>query len=237
MKEIRKCFGRRVLAALLVLLMAVPVASFAAENVIEIADTSPALRVYNGYTSGNVVIVIATGGASATMTNTVDSQDNVLDGSGATYDTITEIASFYGAMTNSSGVASVTVDKDCSLDADSTDGELLDGTYTATPGTWLEIPWDTSDVAFFSVYKPISTYERGVYVSKITGVPGGTHNATVSAYVAQTLVYQTGVASNTAGSVFIDLDTNIPCTRGRGVFVRAARTTATTGSIGMTLSP
>jgi len=206
------------------------------KSVVEIADTSPALRFYNGFGTGtNVVIVIATGGAHAAMRNLVGAVPFVFDGSGST-DTITEISSYYGSMTDAYGNAYITMDKDCSLDADSTDGELLDGTYTATPGNWAEILWDTSDVAFFSAYWPVSEFEGGVYVSRLFGAPGGTGNATISVYAAQTLLYQTGVISNTLSSTFIDLDVVVPCTAGRGVFVRAARTTATTGSIGMTLT-
>jgi len=221
------------------------------------ADATAAFRIYNGYT-GNVVVVITTNGAGANMSATVDGNANTIDGSGNT-DTIAELAAAFAAVTNADGDAKLTLDTSVSLAADSTDGELLDGSYTGAPNAWLDIPWDTSAALFYQVALPkvpffdsdgdvIAAGDRGSVpfkVKKVFGNPTGTGNVTLTIYVDGTAKYSriyespvymlgaggTNVASTT---VWLNDAPEIPVGSQSAVIVRAARaTTATTGNIGI----
>jgi len=179
-----------------------------------------------------------------------------VDGSGAT-DTIAEFVAALEAATNASAYA--VIDDDCSLATDSTDGELLTGTYTATPGSYVVIPWDTSVALHFDTYTDSTDIGGGRYrVEKIMGAPGGTGGVTLSMYKNRTLVWgpktftspeyvnpATWVDSGTnmytnsftaVNAVWLDETVNVPITAKGRVFVRATRvTTATTGGLSMTL--
>jgi hypothetical protein len=223
------------------------------------ADTSPALRVYNGFT-GTVTIVVATNGEDVTVT--CDGNATKLT-AGTSYDTITELADGIAACTNAAGAASLRVDSNPSLLADSTDDELLDGTYTAVAGKWLELLWDTSAHLSYDLYFPSRSYQSGVsaYVlEKINCVPTGTGNVTASVYKDRVLIAQkvitspvyvnpatwlqgyaagttdlTGVTTNSYtadANVTVDWIVDLPFTGSEPVIVRVSRaTTATTGSI------
>lgn len=210
------------------------------------ADASPALRVYNGHT-GTVTIVIQAAGAGGTNTVTLDGKSNVIDGSDA-IDTIAEFASAIAGCTNLAGYNKLTIDADCSLAGDSTDGELLTGTYTATAGNWLEIPWDTSAALFYSVYiaddAVIGSLRAPLTVKKIGGNPVGTGAVTASLYVDGTLTWQKvlpepsgigGVSNDTITVIsnYVDLPVDVDAPVGRkAVIVRVSRaTTATTGNV------
>ena len=221
------------------------------------ADASPALRVYNG-SAGSLSVVITTNGAGDNLTVTVDSNANTIDGSG-TIDTIAELGAAIAADTNAGGEKLQLVDTSVSLSTDSTDGELLDGTYTAASGEWLMIPWDTSAALHYSAsIQKAPQFKPGtmIDVSKRWHVPGvvknvygdvaGTGNVTVSIYVNGTAKFSQVIPSpsyelgaggtNVANNAVYLQDLNIPeIAYGPqdSVLVRAARaTTATTGSIG-----
>ena len=228
----------------------VSTASFAASIHYASADGSPAIRVYNGYT-GTVSIVITTNGAGNNMSVTLDGLANALDGSGNT-DTVAELAAAIAACTNRAGTAALVVDTDCALGTDSTDGELLDGTYTAVAGAWLEIPWDTSAALHYDVYIP-DTAAGGVArqtqtkLKSVYGNPGGTGAVSLDVYLDGALAFSkpfiepAGVSGTNDAAVVIsntvDLqsDVNIPVGT-KSILVRATRaTTATTGMLGIVL--
>lgn len=209
----------------------------------EAADSSPAIRIYNGGTE-TVTIAIYSGGAAATNSVTIGSTATAVDGSGDT-DTVAELAAAIIACTNSAGSTVLTADTDCvAATTESTDGELLDGTYTAAAGAWLEIPWDTSDVKFYSVYIP-DAQAGGIRVSNSKlktayGNPTGTGNVTLSVYKGGALVYQQLMPevyaySNNTATVALPVSIDIPV-GSESVLVKAERaTTATTGLLGIVL--
>lgn len=222
------------------------------------ADEAAALKIYNGYT-GTFTAVIGTGGASNIMPFTVDGNANVIDGSGNT-DTIAELSAAIRAVTNAAGQSKLIVDDSVSLGTDSTDGELLDGTYTALPNTWVTIPWDTSAALHHSValskapqripgtQTDVGRVAVGGVVKSITGDLTGTGNATVAVYVDGSLKYGpititspkyelgAGGTNVANASVVLDLSPNIPFGKQSAVIVRATRaTTMTTPNLTVTL--
>jgi len=208
------------------------------------ADKSVAMRVKNDSTA-TLSITIATGGASAANEVVINSNTNTIDGSGS-IDTIVEFAAAIAACTNAAGSKPLTVDSACALAADSTDGELLDGTYTAAAGKWLELLWDTSASLSYDLYLPGGQYGSGSYkISKITGCPVGTGDVTLGIYQGGTLIaqqiytspiwkYSDATMTNGAADDVVNIDWAIDMRNlgGEAVIVRAARaTTATTGII------
>lgn len=212
----------------------------------EAADSSPAIRFQN-IGSEPVSITIASGGESAANTVVIGSTTNTIDGSGA-IDTVAELAAAIAAATNSAGNPVLIMDTRCSLSTDSTDGELLDGTYTAAAASgnskpWGEILWDTSDVAFYSVYVPASrqsvTGKRtALDIDTLYGNPLGTGAVTASVYIGGTkawemLLPEVYAYSNNTASVALPVKVDIPAGND-SVLVRVSRaTTATTGIIGV----
>lgn len=224
---------------------------WAAQIVAKAADESAALRVYNGYT-GTVTIVVATNGEQVSVV--CDGYTNTLT-AGTSYDTITELADGIAACTNAAGTASLRVDSNPSLLADSTDDELLNGTYTAVTGKWLELLWDTHVHLSYDLYFPSRSYQAGIgayILEKINSVPIGTGNVTASVYKDRVLIAQkvitspvyvnpaTWVDGDTNGytnsftadaNVTIDWIVDLPFTGSEPVIVRVTRaTTATTGN-------
>ncbi len=206
----------------------------------ETEDSSPAIRAQN-IGSDAVSIIIASGGASANNYVVIGSTTNVINGSGD-IDTVAEFAAAIAACTNSAGLPVLVVDTRCSLDDDSTDGELLDGTYTIAAATggnkpWGEILWDTSDVTFYSVYIPAARqapegFRNAIDIDKLYGNPGGTGAVTASVYLDGALAWQTICATNNSGGIEMP-DVDIPV-GSDPVLVRVARaTTATTGVVGV----
>lgn len=225
---------------------------WAAQIISAVEDASVAMRVKNGYTSTLTIVVT---GAGTNMTVAADAHTNTIDGNVS--NTITLLNTALLGVTNAAGTASLTINTEPSLLTDSTDGELLDGTYTAAADKWLELLWDTSAHLSFDLYFPSRTYQTGVsafILEKVQGVPGGTGNATVSVYKNRTLIGQKIIASpeyrpssflsggtnsivintfDTLNDVSLDWDLNMPFTGKDPVIIRATRaTTATTGVIG-----
>lgn len=243
------------IAYLAIALFALGVLSTPAQTLFASADASPALRIYNAYT-GSLSVVVSGAGTQALVT--VDGLVNTVDGSGND-DTIAEVTVLLAGVTNKSGEAKLLVDPSVSLGTDSTDGELLNGTYTAASGAWLSIPWDTSAALHYdaSIQKaPQFSPGTMIDVSKRWSIPGlvknvngditGTGDVTVSIYVNGVAKFQQVVTSpkyvlgaggtNVADNAVYLQDLNIPDVAygsQDAVLVRAARaTTATTGNIG-----
>lgn len=215
----------------------------AAQIVSHVEDTSVALRVKNGYT-GTVTMVVS--GAGTQLVVTCDGLATSLT-NGTSYDTITELEAGIVACTNKSGEAFLTVNSEPSLAADSTDEELLDGTYTALSGAWLELLWDTSAHLSFDLYFPSRTYQTGVsayIIEKILCLPIGTGDVTASVYKDRVLIAQKvitspgayiyGASTNLVADNTVNLDwlLDMPFSGADPVIVRVGRaTTATTGVI------
>jgi len=205
-------------------------------------DKSVALRVKNGDTTTLTLQVESAGAGNITVT--VGGQANVIDGSGS-IDTIAEVAAAVAACTNTSLKKTLIVDANSALAADSTDAELLTATYTAAPGKWLELLWDTSAHLSYDIYLPGGEYGSGSYTLKsIQACPVGTGNATVAIYQAGVLIAQkvitspvyvnaatlltggTNVNTNTLGvdaTVNIDWPLGIRSLGGQAVIIRASR--------------
>jgi len=217
--------------------------SMAAQIVSHVEDTSVALRVKNGYDT-TLTIVVTGSGTNFAVTAGANAQ--TVNGDGVT-DTIAELAAAFSACTNVAGTASLTVDENPSLAADSTDAELLDGTYTAEAGKWLELLWDTSAHLSFDLYFPSRTYQAGVsayIIDKILCLPTGTGDVTASVYKDRVLVAQKvitspgayiyGASTNLVADNTVNLDwtLDMPFSGADPVIVRVGRaTTATTGVI------
>ena len=250
MNEKKKKGGCRLITALAVLAV-MSGQAMAGSIIAKVADGSTALRVKNSF-AGDLSIVVATNGEHIVVT--CDGNATTLT-AGTSYDTIAELAAGIAACTNAAGTASLTVNAEPSLAADSTDDELLDGTYTAKSGQWLDLLWDTSAALHYDVYLPSRTYQTGVgayRLSKVVGDPTGTGNVTLSIYKGGTLVnrqvitsplYVPGSGGTTNSytaddTVNVDWDVGIPFAGDEAVIVRAARaTTATTGILGAVIDP
>lgn len=213
----------------------------------EVQDTGPAFVLYNGDDSA-MTLVVTTNGAAPDMTFTVDGNANTVDGSGNT-DTIAEFTAALLACTNASGATAsslgLRVDTKASLLTDSTDGELLDGTYVAAAnGGTVEVLWDTSAAKFFSVYIPsqdanaipFGYINPGGTITRITGQPGGTGSATTSVYIDRTLVFQEVSTTGTTHTINYNTEVAIPFKSSEAVIIRQSRaTTATTGVLSATV--
>lgn len=216
-------------------------ASHAASIVYEPYDSSPAIRVYCG--SYSTTISIYGSGAHATNSVSIAGTSTIINGSGD-IDTVAEFAAAIAAATNSAGTAVLVVDTDCSLGTDSTDGELLTGSYTSDATGWLEIPWDTSACKFYSVYVPDvnagGIRSSQLKVGSVYGNPAGTGNVTLDVYLDGTLAWQKLLPevyayTNNTKSVDLPVMVDIPVGN-KAVMIRATRaSTATTGILGATL--
>jgi hypothetical protein len=116
---------------------------------------------------------------------------------------------------------------------------LLNGTNTATPGNWGTIYWNTGVKKFYNVHlanRPLPTKYK---IGRITGIPAGTGNATVSVYLNGTLDYtKTYVekyvlglvaATNVLDSVInIDETPNLYVGPSQAAIVRVTRATTVT---------
>jgi hypothetical protein len=218
----------------------------------EAEDSSPAVRVYNGFSSD---LVITTGGASGSITCVVDSTTTTItDGN---WDTVADLAAQLTTISNSSSRTLAKTDTDCvAATTESTDDELMDNTaVTIKAGTWGDIVWDTSDVAHFDVYIPggdVGGANETKLVEKILGSVGGTGNITLTGYIdgvqawenlIVSPVYRVGATSaNTTTSeqwVADDIspgELNLPVDLGvnpsENLLIRATRaTTGTTGGM------
>ena len=218
-----------------------------AANVITVgADESAALRVYNGAT-GTVTAVVETNGEHIVVT--VDGNATTLT-AGSSYIIISTLAAGIAAVTNAAGEKKLTVDSACALAADSTDDELLDGTYTATAGNWLELLWDTDVHKSYDIYLPSRTYHSvGAYtIGTIFGEPTGTGDVTLNIYKNRTLIsrkivtspYYVLTVTNTINAIVptvnLNEEVNLPASGGDPIIIRATRgTTATTGILSVAI--
>ena len=230
---------------------------WAAQIISKVEDASAAMLVKNGYDTTLTIVVASAGGS---ITGVVGGLAFDLTIGGGTNDTITEVAASVSALTNAAGTTSLTVNKEPSLNADSCDAELLDGTYTAAEGKWLELLWDTSAHLSLDLYFPSRTYQTGVsayILDKVQALPTGTGNVTASIYKDGTLIASKIIASpeyrqstflsggtnaivtntyDTLTDVNVDWELDMPFTGKDAVIVRAARaTTLTAGVISATI--
>lgn len=235
-------------------------ASVAMAQVVKVkgADGSAALRIYNGYTGTLSVAVL---GSGTQLTVTCDGNVNTITGTGSD-DTIAELEVAIAACTNAAGEKKLSVDSAMALAADSTDLELLTGTYTATAGNWATLLWDTSVHLSYDLYFPTSVMQpgQGAYeITSIQGQPTGTGNVTLSIYIDRVLVDQqvyvspvyvnaaswisagsnASVTNANVADAIVNLNykpNGLRCTGAQPVIIRAARaTTATTGIISATV--
>jgi len=220
----------------------------AAQIVSKVEDASAALRVKNGYDTTLTIVVT---GAGTNLVVTAGALATTLDGTILT--NTADYATAIAACTNTAGTKSLTVNAEPSLAADAMTAKLLNGTYTAAPGAWLELLWDTSVCLHYDLYLPSGKYQAGVpayTLASVTAAPGGTGNVTASIYKAGTLIARKTVVSPvyvnpatwqttnwtnsfTADAVVnLDWPLNMPFLGTDAVIVRVARaTTATTGVI------
>lgn len=256
----KKKSGCRLIAALAVIFLMAG-QSLAGQIYAKGADGSVALRVYNGYT-GTVTWIVGTDTSIQTnnivcdgLTNTFLANDALTNGTIALY------AAAAAAVTNTSGTASLVINAEPSLAADSTIGTILPGTYTILPSTWGEILWDTSACKFYSVYFPSRTYQTGVGAWRLTNVhgePTGTGNVTLGIYKGGTLygrkvidsptysfasTFITGSGGPTdavtyvtntmtaVNTVNVDWDVDMPFSGQDAVIIRATRATTATTGI------
>jgi len=231
----------------------------AAQIISKVEDTSVALRIKNGYDTTLTWVITAAGMTNTITAGGVSGQTIINTGTG-TNDTIVLLAASASVLTNASGVSSLTVNAEPSLAADSIDDELLDGTYTAAAGEWLELLWDTSAHLSLDLYFPSRTYQTGVsayILDKVQALPTGTGNVTASVYKDGTLIASKIIASpeyrqstflsggtnaivtntyDTLTDVNIDWEVDMPFSGKDAVIVRATRaTTLTTGVISATI--
>lgn len=214
----------------------------------EAADSSKAIRIYCG--TNTVTAAIYGAGAAATNAITINGTVNTIDGSGS-IDTIAELAAAIAACTNASGAAVLTVDTDCALADDSTDGELLTGTYTKDAKGWIEIPWDTSAALHYDVYIPDANAggirNTQAKLAGVYGNPAGTGAVTLNIYKDGALVWQkfyaepSGVSGTNdaivviSNGINIEEKVNLPI-GDKSILIRATRaTTATTGMLGASI--
>lgn len=248
------------IAIIVAVLALTPVWAFAQSVHFKAADESVAFRVYNGYSSA-LTITVTNGGAENDITFSNSEATNTVDGSGNT-DTVGELQAAIVALTNGwTGGARLIVDSSTSLTNDSTDGELLNGTYTAAASNWVDVLWDTSACKFYQVSFPsvpvfdhngdeIKKSQRSPVaftIDRVYGYPDGTGNVTLDIYVDGNLKYRNvtisptyalGVGDSgtnvTVDAVTIDVSPGIPVGSQDSAIVRATRaTTATTGNIGV----
>ena len=246
-----KMFGLYGIAVALAAVFLVSGSVMAAQIISKVEDTSVALRVKNGY---DATLTIVVSGSGTNFTVACDANTNTIDGDVAGCDIISELDAAILACTNAAGEASLTINAEPSLAADSTDGEMLDGTYTAAPGKWLELLWDTSAHLSLDLYFPSRTYQTGVsayILDKVQALPTGTGNVTASIYKGGTLIAQKVIVSPvyvpSSGSAatnnyVVDAVANLsweldmPFTGKDAVIIRAARgTTLTAGVIVATI--
>jgi len=244
-----KMFGLYGIAVALAAVFLVSGSVMAAQIISKVEDASVALRVKNGYDT-TLTWVITGGGMTNTITAGAVAQTIIASGSG-TNDTIVLLAASASALTNASGTTSLTVNAEPSLAADSTNAELLDGTYTAAAGEWLELLWDTSTHLSMDLYFPSRTYQTGVsayILDKVKALPTGTGDVTASIYKDGTLIAQkvvtspvyvlsvTNTVNTSVATVNLDWELDMPFTGKDAVIVRAARaTTLTAGVISATI--
>jgi hypothetical protein len=223
-------------------------------------DASPAIRVKNGY-KFPVTFIWLTAGSNAN--NRIEIKEssgavttNLINTVGAT-NTIGEMTTVLGAVSNAAGEKLLTYDYNCALSADEFSTRVLTETNIIAAGAWGKAAtWDTSVALHYNVYVPGKIAESGgvegrKVVSKLFGDVGGTGDVTLNVYEDGTEKYVETIRS----PVYLQGATNIlwasvatvnlsdkgftwPCPRRTDVLIRATRaTTGTTGGMGVTVVP
>lgn len=210
-------------------------------------DAAPAFFI-NAYATSSVSIVV-TGAAAGTVTVTLDGCANTIDGNSASYDTVAELCAAINACTNAAGEVGIQCLTEPSADADTTKAKLLSGSYYADPGSKTNsLKWDTSACLFYEQY--LDSAYQPIVIDQIFGSVTGTGDATFDVYVDRVKKWTTVVAlpttvssTNDANLVTLSsvipmpIDCNIPVRAKSTAFIRATRTTATTGNLGCAVKP
>lgn len=233
-----------------------------ADNYFETNNAPPALRVWNGGT-GVLVVAVTTNGGGANCSITTDGLATTLDGSSASYDTVGEWVGAINAVTNRDGTFTLTADGSVSLNSDTVQGKLLDGSYTGAVNAWLEIPFNTTNALHLTAAIPKSPiFARGTQrelppkvstggkVASVYGDIAGTGNVTLSVWVSGNLKYRRVITSpqyvlgagntNVAdATVFLSVEPNVPYGPQDAVVIRAARgtTMTTSANLGVLTEP
>jgi len=215
------------------------------------------VTIFNEADEAKALTVRYRGNAAATITNTTTT---VICSDGGTLTTITmeeadtmaELVADINAATNSSGDRNFSADYYCTLSTDVPSNKVIAASLlTISDGKQYSfLTMDTSAFKSFDVARTSADLANGIKSSSaltltgITGVPGGTGDATISVYVDDDMKYQYSeenpVYSSSDGSIFntnaiVALNLVLELYAGKErVHVRAARaTTATTGGVGM----
>ena len=243
-----------IIMGLVVCFMAGNLIAAEAEDVVyKQEDKSIALRVKNTFDEKVRIVIDAGDGAGNYVV--VGSISNNIDWAGLTPEDISGCSTSLAAVVNSETNTGLVIDTECSLDADSTDDELLDAQdITIQPGDWGNILWDTGTHLSFDVYIPGSKVGGTAGPKTIKGIYGnlgGTGNITVNIYKDQVEKYERVIVSpvyllsagspltNTAaadviGPAQIDIEMDFPVKNSENCLIRAARaSSATTGSLGV----
>jgi hypothetical protein len=225
---------KKSLIALFAALTAAAVVSAAPVPEYIAADASPAFTITLDQSGVAGKFVVTTNGAANDMAVIIGTTTNTVAGD-STIDTVAELRAALEACIYVSGTTTTTpivVDSQYSLTTDSTDGELLDGTYTLTNGTITSVMYDTSTALHYSLSA------RGGMLKSVAGDVGGTGDITLSIYSGGNLVWNetqyAGVFNSVATTQLKAVQLNREFSDGlyipNRMLIRATRgTTATTG--------
>lgn len=212
---------------------------------------------FNEADEAKAITIRYRGDKTATITNTAAGVITLTDDGTANTITLTNTMSYVMAdimdATNSAGTRNFIPDYFCSLSTDSLSNKLIAATSLKDISDGEQcgvLVMDTSGTKSFDVARIPTALANGIKsssaatITDITGVIGGTGDATVSIYVDGDMkwqnVQQSPVYSSSDGTVFItnalvnaNFDLSLYAGKQR-VHVRAARaTTATTGGVGL----
>lgn len=159
---------------------------------------SVALRI-RSLTSDTTVFNVTSNGAGMNMTVTVGARTNVING--LISNTVATLKVALEGATNAAGNQVIACDSSCALSADSTDGELLAGSYTLTnQSAWTPVYFDSGLAGNWGVdtIGGRLTYIWGV----VEGSAGGSltnQNSAVAVYDAGGVIWKGSAVTNAVG--------------------------------------
>lgn len=190
-----------------------------------IFDQNTAMKVTAGSDAAVITIDLFGAGTNKVVTG---GATNYVYGTGTT-DTVAEVAAVIAAATNASGEFLLSVDTSMSLGTDSTDGELLSGTYTAAANSSVSIPWATEKTKYYTVGVPKGNLDY------VYGAPRGTGTLYLAVYDGGTLIFQDLVYAVTTNAGALEEEdfggVGLPITT-KGIVRYTLGTTADNGNIG-----
>ncbi len=228
------------------------------------ANTSPAIRIYNGYT-GTLSIACLNKGSNFTVTANGQAQSIAV----TAFTNAASLAQALAAVTDASSRAYAYVDTSQCLPTDTMVGKLVTASNSVAAGGWIRLYYDTQANAFYQASVPkgvifapgqsfqVPDIDRGAnvgfVVDRIYGQPTGTGTVTVTAYVNGQAAWQRAYTSPTyalgatatgatiqVDSVNVDEATSIRVGPTDSLIIRAVRATSalpTSGNIGASLNP